>query len=271
MTPSSEPVLPDPTDPEDPTRSSRPPRWAGWLQKLMRALPPRFGRLPFLSRVGLLWAAAFVVLFSCTALFAKLAAEMLEGETQALDEAVLHTINQYSSPQLDEVALEITALGDGSVLILMMLLASALLWTIPQRYAVVQLWIAVIGGTALTPLLKLAFQRPRPSVFEWRGDYVVSSLSFPSGHAMGSMLTYATLAYIITRLQPPPFLRRLTVGLAVVLIVLIGWSRMYLGVHYPSDVIAGYAVGLAWAILCAMGVEALRMRRTRTNNRPATP
>lgn len=241
---------------------SRPPRWADRLQALLRLLPRRIREMPFMRGVGLLWATAFVILFACTALFAQIADEMLEGETQALDETILRAINSRASPQLDQIALEITALGDGLVLIAIMLVASAVLWTVRQHFAVLQLWVAVLGGTALTPLLKLAFHRPRPLVFEWRGGYTATSLSFPSGHAMGSMLAYATLAYIITRLQATPTLRRVTFVLAGVLIILIGWSRMYLGVHYPSDVFAGYAIGLAWATLCAIGVEALRLRRS---------
>lgn len=181
------------------------------------------------------------------------------GRTFGADERVLLWINTRATPALDRVALEVTALGEGLVVGAIALVAGTLLWLLGQRAYAALLAAAVGGAWVIYPLLKQLFGRPRPQLFAWRTHDVASS-SFPSGHATLSMALLVVLAYIAHRLSG----RRRT-GLAAVLmagaaVLLIGLSRIYLGVHYPSDVIAGYLLGFTWAASCALAVESRRDR-----------
>jgi undecaprenyl-diphosphatase len=138
----------------------------------------------------------------------------------------------------------------------MVAVASAFLWLTRHRWSVSLLAIGYIGGWILNKVLKDSLGRPRPSVVE--GVDIVHSLSFPSGHAMTSLIAYGAVAYLVARLEPKPVMRRFTWTLAVVIVLAIGTSRMYLGVHYPSDVLGGYLAGLAWLAFVASGVTAIR-------------
>jgi undecaprenyl-diphosphatase len=109
----------------------------------------------------------------------------------------------------------------------------------------------------LDNLLKIGFNRPRPQIFEW-GTYTASS-SFPSGHAMSSVVVYGTVAYLAARLQQRLASRVLTFISAAVIVAAICVSRMYLGVHYPSDILAGIMIGLAWAAFCMSVLEAAQI------------
>ena len=116
----------------------------------------------------------------------------------------------------------------------------------------------MLGGAVINTTLKAVFDRPRPEL--WDRGYA-GHASFPSGHAMSAVVIYGTIAYLITRMGPSRALRRLTIGVAVLVILLIGVTRLYLGVHYPSDIIAAYLASSAWITFCAIGVEAARYFR----------
>ncbi|MEW5930502.1 MAG: phosphatase PAP2 family protein, partial [Gemmatimonadota bacterium] len=141
---------------------------------------------------------------------------------------------------------------------------TAFLWRSRHRWSLLLLWISLLGARLLSRLLKAVFDRPRPALVD--GDLEVlglrfsfpESASFPSGHAVTSAVVYGTLAYLVVRLEPTRRMRRATLAAAAVLILGIGFSRLYLAVHYPSDVVAGYLAGFAWATWCALGIEALR-------------
>lgn len=199
---------------------------------------------------------AFFVALGAVAGFAMIADEVLEGETQRFDEAVLTWIAGHRTDLLDRVALEITALGNTATLVVLVLTVSTFLWLTRHRLSVLLLFIALAGGGALNVLLKDIFARPRPTVVEW-GTHV-SSPSFPSGHAMSAMIAYASVAYLGGRLEPTWRMRVATWTFAAIIIVGIGASRMYLGVHYPSDVIAGFIAGLAWLAFVVSGIAAIR-------------
>jgi len=113
---------------------------------------------------------------------------------------------------------------------------------------------ATAGNILLNNILTLFFDRERPSIFEW-GTHAASS-SFPSGHAMSATVVYGTVAYLLARLQKHAWSRTITLILAVVMIVLICLTRLYLGVHYPSDVLGGIIIGLAWSGFCMATLEA---------------
>jgi membrane-associated phospholipid phosphatase len=190
--------------------------------------------------------------------FAELADEVLEGDTAAFDRAILAWIGSHHTGWLDRSAIELTALGSAVVLLVIGLALSVLLWHLGKQRYVALIWLASTGSLVLNQTLKAAFGRSRPDVFEWLVD--VGNLSFPSGHAMNSMVFYTVAAYSVGHVVGPGAARTWTYGLAALLIGMIGFTRMYLGVHYPSDVLAGFAVGYAWAILCAILTEAWARR-----------
>jgi undecaprenyl-diphosphatase len=216
----------------------------------------------FHAAVGIFLFIGLAVITLAAAAFAMLAHAMVEGQTQAMDDAILRFMGSNGAPWLDTAALEVTALGARVVVYMVVLVSSAFLWHTRHHYSAALLWVAVLGSGLINTVLKLTFNRPRPDVFPWRTQHV-GLASFPSGHAMTSIVVYGTLAFLISRLAPTPLLKRLTWFLAVLVIVLVGLSRLYLGVHYPSDVLAGFGIGAAWAVTCALGIEAVRYFRRR--------
>lgn len=152
--------------------------------------------------------------------------------------------------------IEITSLGNFAVLLVLILCVSAFLWLSKHRISVVLLLLAVGGGYAANNVLKMSFDRDRPSVFE-PVTHVLTS-SFPSGHAMVSTIAYLSVAYLVGRLEPKPAMRIATWVIASVIIALVAISRMYLGVHYPSDVIGGIIAGVAWLGFVVAGMHAIQ-------------
>lgn len=218
-----------------------------WLAPLVRGL---YSAVGLVLIVGLAAAAGAVIGF------AKLAESVVEGDTLWIDRRILLWTDSIADPWLNAAALELTSLGSPVVVATLVLVAGAFLWLTQRRAHALLLWVGAAGGVVLSQVLKLAFERPRPRVFEWRVHHV-GSYSFPSGHATTSMIIYAMLAYVILELDPPAPVKRLTVALAAVIIALVGLSRVYLGVHYPTDILAGYAVGFVWATLCAFNLRVI--------------
>lgn len=216
----------------------------------------------FYAAVGVFLFIGLAIVTVGAAVFAQIAQAMVEGQTQSFDEAILTFMGQNGAPWLDTTALEVTALGARVVVYMVVLVASAFLWQSRHHYSAALLWVAVIGAGLINTVLKISFNRPRPDVFPWRTQHV-GLASFPSGHAMTSIVVYGTLAFLIARLAPTRLLKRLVWALAIFVILVVGLSRLYLGVHYPSDVLAGFAMGLAWAAFCALGIDAIRYFRTR--------
>lgn len=224
---------------------------------VFRALQSLMGRGgTVLSALGIFLVAGVVIAAIGTWLFAEIAEKVIAGRTQAFDEAVLRWIGARHTPMLDGAMLEITALGTATVVMMIVCIAAMFLTLTRHRYSALLLLVATIGGLLLDLVLKLRFNRPRPHIFTW-GAQAVSS-SFPSGHAMSATIVYATVAYLAARLQKHRWSRWLTMLFAAVVIVLISFSRLYLGVHYPSDVLAGAVVGLAWAAFCMATLEAIQ-------------
>jgi undecaprenyl-diphosphatase len=234
------------------------------VETFLTAVIKRTGNLT--SALGLVLIIGFVAAGVAGWVFTELAETVQAGATAALDEAALHWIAAHQSPLSTTIALEITTLGTGSVVILMTAVAGMFLSLTGQRKAALLLVAATIGGLALNLLLKFHYHRPRPHVFPW-DTYVVSS-SFPSGHAMNAVIVYGTIAYLAARLSPLRSVRLTTQLLALAVIVSICCSRIYLGVHYPSDVIGGVIVGAAWATFCMAALEGAERIR---GMRGATP
>ena len=193
--------------------------------------------------------------------FIELADEVVEGETRAIDRAVLVFLRGEGAGPVgprwfEELARDLTALGGVGVLGLLVAAAAGFLWLAGRRPTALFVVAATAGGALATHLLKLAFDRPRPDILE-HGAHVTSA-SFPSGHAMLSAVVYLTLAALVARLLPAARLKLYVIGVAAGLSLLAGLTRVYLGVHWPSDVLAGWAAGAAWALGCwavAQGVH----------------
>ena len=223
--------------------------------------------------IFLVSGAAIAVLFTWA--FSELAEKVRAGTTQGFDDAVMRWMAAHQVKGIQTAMLEITSLGTGTVVGMIVFVAGMFLWLNQHKHSAILLIAATLGGMVLDNLLKIGFNRPRPKIFEW-GTYAVSS-SFPSGHAMSSVIVYGTVAYLAARLQRNVASRILTMTFAAVMIVAICASRLYLGVHYPSDVLAGVVIGLAWAAFCMAVLEAAQLYAKRNapqllaDEKPAAP
>jgi undecaprenyl-diphosphatase len=210
---------------------------------------------------GLASLAGLAVAVLAMFLFGWLADEMLEGETLALDLRVRAATHAIASPGLTHALRVVSLAGGPSVLApLGAVLTAVFLWHRWWRGAIVLL-VAMVGAGLLDTALKLAFQRTRPTPYF--GYPLPDSYSFPSGHALFAFCFFtAGAALLAPRLQHPA-LRWLVRGVALILVLAIGFSRIYLGVHYPSDVLAGYAVGLLWSSVLIAGDRIAHARARR--------
>lgn len=206
---------------------------------------------------GIFLLSGAVIAVAGTWIFSEIAERVRQGATQPFDDAVMRWIGAHQNPTVQTAMLEVTSLGTGTVVAMIVLVAGLFLWLNQHKHSAVLLVAATVGGIVLDNLLKIGFNRPRPQVFHW-GTYAVSS-SFPSGHAMSSVIVYGTVAYLAARLQQRLASRVLTMVLAAAMIALICASRLYLGVHYPSDIAAGLIIGLAWAGFCMAVLESAQL------------
>jgi undecaprenyl-diphosphatase len=210
--------------------------------------------------------ALFVLLAGALLLFLKLGSEVMEGETFAFDRAIKLALRGGGDPDalpgpgwLRQAMLDVTALGGEAVLTLMTVIIAGYLLTIRKRATAAFLVGAVAGGAVVGTLLKLLFDRPRPDIVHHLVD--VYNASFPSGHAMNSAVVYLTLGALLARTEKSRGPRIYIVIVALLLTLSIGVSRVYLGVHWPSDVVAGWCVGGAWAMLCSLVARRLQRKR----------
>jgi undecaprenyl-diphosphatase len=212
-------------------------------------------RLSIALVVGLLIAAAALVLFTW------LGREILEGEVLAFDERLRELLHDLASPRLTTLMRAASLYGGPSILIPAGL-AAALAFVIHGWHRGALLVIATLAGAALlNGLLKFSFARVRPVSFF---DYPLpGSPSFPSGHALYAASIFGGLAVLLTARIRNVLLRLAIWLVAISLILLVGVSRVYLGVHYPSDVLAGYAIGIIWVTAVAFGDRMARHRRRR--------
>lgn len=188
-------------------------------------------------------------------LFLNLAGEVLEGETSAFDEKLLlflRTVDDPGTPVgpywLLHAVDDITALGGVTVLSLMTVMILGYLVLARRLHIAIFTFVAVGGGWLLSAALKIGIARPRPDIVPHLVE--VSDLSFPSGHAMLSAVTYLTLGALLSRAETSRITRLYTIGVAIFLTLIVGLSRIYLGVHYPTDVLGGWCAGATWALIC---------------------
>ena len=205
------------------------------------------------------------IVVASTWFFADLADEVLEGDTKRFDEAVLLSLRMAGDPAmpigpawLTEVSRDLTALGGIAVLALVIVAVTGYVWLIGKHGAMWLILASTLGGWLISSLLKYFFARPRPAVVAHLTE--VNTASFPSGHSMMSAVVYLTLGALLTRLVARPLIKLYLLGIACVLTGLVGLSRVYLGVHYPTDVLAGWLAGLVWATLCWLVARWLQRR-----------
>ncbi|MEF2546159.1 phosphatase PAP2 family protein [Aurantimonas sp. E1-2-R+4] len=185
--------------------------------------------------------------------FVSVAGEVVEGDTKGFDAEILLSLRNPADASdplgprwAEEFGRDMTAFGGTGALVLITLFAAGFLWMQGKRRSMLLVLAAIGSGFLMSQLLKYGFDRPRPSLVP-HGSFVYTA-SFPSGHAMMSAVTYLTLAILVARVQTQRRVRAFLIGVAVFLTVLVGVSRVYLGVHWPSDVLAGWTAGAAWAV-----------------------
>ncbi len=198
--------------------------------------------------------------------FGLIADEVVEGDTLTIDTSILMAFRAPGDPSspigpawLQEAARDVTALGSFSLLTLLVVVVAAYLLLTGKVRTAWFLTLSVVSGATISTVLKSLFDRPRPSL---EGVARTFTSSFPSGHATISAVVYLTLGAMLAELAPTLRLKVFYVSVAVWLTVVGGVSRVYLGVHYPTDVLAGWSLGTAWALICVTIAHYLRTRDT---------
>jgi len=199
--------------------------------------------------ISLLTIAALLFVFGFVAL------DVATRKLSAFDRYIIFALRKSAEqpvpigpPWLQEAARDVTSLGSITVLLMITIAVAGYLFLARKPGVAWLMLIAVFGGLALNNLLKFVFARPRPDIVSHAPR--VFTTSFPSGHATLSAITYLTIAALLARAYPSPVLDLYFILLATVLTVLIGVSRIYLGVHFPTDILGGWCIGTAWALGC---------------------
>ncbi len=226
-----------------------------------------------LRRAETVTLTALLVIMAALWAFFALAAEMVDGDLRTFDEAVLLALrtpgdpaNPIGGPQIQIAMRDITALGGVTVLTLVSLLVIIFLVLRRQAASALFLAITILGGQSLSHLAKSGYSRPRPDLVPHGVE--VATASFPSGHSLMAAVTYLTLAVMLARVEKRGRIRAFYMLCAGLLTVLVGVSRVYLGVHWPSDVLAGWTLGAAWALGVWIVARALARRGQIEPERP---
>lgn len=203
-----------------------------------------------------------LALLSITLLILNLAGKVLEGDTLHFDERILASLRKADNPALpvgprwlEAAALDLTALGGPTVLGLTVLAVVGFLALEGLFRNAAFVFVASTGGWFLNWLLKEIFARPRPDIVPHLREVV--SLSFPSGHALTSAVVFLTLGALVMRITENRLVKFYCMAVAMLATLLVGTTRVYLGVHYPTDVLAGWLIGASWALFCWLLARAL--------------
>lgn len=198
-------------------------------------------------------------------LFLEVADSVLEGDTRSVDEALLlgmraqgNVSDPLGPPWLEEVARDVTALGGIAVLVLVIVTTLLYFLLMGMRQNALLVGVSVVGGGLLSLLFKTGFDRPRPTLVPHEAH--AYSASFPSGHSMMSAVVYLTLGVLLARVHERYVLKVYFLGLALLVTGAVGISRVYVGVHWPTDVVAGWAAGAAWAMACWLSTHWFQRR-----------
>lgn len=217
----------------------------------LRNVHPRI--TSFITTIGTvgLVSCLLILLF-----LSKLFNEVIEREAFGFDTSFLLWLHQFGNSNLDAMLLTITRLGDPEVVVSIAAISLGILWWQHYRQEAKIFALACLGAAILNTGLKLLFSKPRPQL--WPRLISETSFSFPSGHALGSLVLYGLIAYLLATHYPK--FSKLIYTLAVGVIVAISLSRLYLGVHWPTDVIAGGCIGFLWLMLCITMLKLQKLR-----------
>lgn len=231
---------------------------------------------PFPIRVpaSLVWRVVPALLVAVLlVIFGLLADEVVEGDTLSFDRSILLLFRVPGNPAdpigpawVEEAVRDITALGSVAILTLVTTLVVVQLLLLRRRHTAVYMLVAVVGGSIISTVLKLLFDRPRPDL---EGVARVFTASFPSGHATLSAVVYLTIGAILAGDRAAAGQRAFYLIAAASLTLIVGMSRLYLGVHYPTDVLAGWLLGSAWALLCWSAQQLFVLNDTQPSERPS--
>jgi undecaprenyl-diphosphatase len=217
------------------------------------------------QNVSLIVLIAVLAAVGGTWAFIAIADEVREGGTQHFDEWAIHSMRRATDPAipigpawLGEVGRDLTALGGVTVLALVTFAVAGYLLMARKFRAMWLVLIATFTGLLLSSVLKHSFQRERPDLVPHLS--MVYTSSFPSGHSMMSAVVYLTLGSLLARIASGYAVKIYFIACAMILTGLVGISRVYMGVHYPTDVLAGWTAGLVWAILCWLVARYLQRR-----------
>lgn len=228
-------------------------------RRWMQEVHPRL--ISFVATAGFVWlGVCLLLLFG----LANLAEEVLEQEAFAFDETVLLWINQFSNPVLDHVMLTITRLGNPNIVVPLTGIGFFWFWWQWQWRVAMIFMINCLGGAVLSNGLKLFFSKSRPQL--WSQLITETSYSFPSGHALGSVVLYGFSAFLLAQRYTKQ--KYWIYGTAVLLIGSIGFSRLYLGVHWPTDILAGYSIGFLWISACISLFQLMTRRSSKSAQEP---
>jgi undecaprenyl-diphosphatase len=209
---------------------------------------------------------ALAILGAGVVFFIFLSHEVMEGETLRFDHWLLLVLRTPGAPEdplgpawVEEMFRDFTALGGVGVMSLLTLVSFGYLWLLGLRRVALYLLFAIVSGLLLSLGLKSSFDRPRPDLVS-HGSMIYTS-SFPSGHSMLSAIVYLTGGALLASIHSARRVRVYVIGCSVLSTLLVGISRVYLGVHWPSDVLAGWAAGAAWAAACWLLAQWLKEKR----------
>lgn len=213
-----------------------------------------------------LWIlVGMLMLLGATLLLVNLAGEVLDGDTLEFDKRLLSSLRKADNPAqpigpwwVEQAAIDLTALGGPTVLGLTVLGVVGFLVLHGMHRNAAFVFLASAGGWLLNDLLKELFARPRPQVVPHLRE--VMTLSFPSGHALTSAAVFLTLGALLMRVAERRLVKFYCMFVATLATLLVGSTRVYLGVHYPTDVLAGWLIGVSWALFCWLLERSLERR-----------
>jgi undecaprenyl-diphosphatase len=242
-----------------------------WINRMLSK--PVRSVLAFARSEAVMLAALAIIAATLLGFF-DLAEDMVEGSQDAFDMRVITALHSGADPSnpigpawLDRAMLDLTSLGSLAILVTVSLVVAGYLIFQGQKWKALALAIALGGGLVLSETLKSVFERTRPPDIYRTAEAL--NASFPSGHALLSTVVYLTLGAMLARAVKQRRLKTYVLGVAIMVALIVGVSRVYLGLHWPSDVMAGWCLGAAWAMACWLVERSFRSRMGSTQVMPA--